>query len=299
MPSNTRRPRPGWKIVGVVLIGVILHLVLNHLPQNIHQHYGDLFRAAIVLLVGGAISYIVEHWLARLSLEHIGSRRTTSIRFLARLLLYLAIVLSLLAAFGVGLSSVVFGSAFVTVILGLAGQNFFGNLIAGIGLVIFHPFEVGDHISFVAWQYPMLMPSFPHESMKPAYSGIVSDINLAYTTIQTSDGTPMLIPNGVIIQSAIHNHERQHSQRFRFRFDLDLDLDPMQLVNRLEGIFKEWPYPVEVRLADVGASTFAVVLTAVVQARREEDVRSALVGALIPLVQVLRKTSENPRSESH
>ncbi len=297
--SNTRRPRAGWKIVGVVLIGVILQLVLNHLPQKIHHQYGDLFRAAIVLLVGGAISYIVENWLARLSLEHIGSRRTTSIRFLARLVLYLAIVLSLLAAFGVGLSSVVFGSAFVTVILGLAGQNFFGNLIAGIGLVIFHPFEVGDHISFVAWQYPMLMPSFPHESMKPAYTGIVSDINLAYTTLQTTEGTPMLIPNGVIIQSAIHNHERQHAQRLRFRFDLDLDLDPMQLVHRLEGLLKDWPYAVEVRLADIGASTFAVVLTAVVQGRREEDVRSALLGQLIPLVQQLRRTSENPRSESH
>lgn len=299
MSSNTKRPRAGWKIVGVVLIGVILQLVLNHLPQKIHHQYGDLFRAAIVLLVGGAISYIVENWLARLSLEHIGSRRTTSIRFLARLVLYLAIVLALLAAFGVGLSSVVFGSAFVTVILGLAGQNFFSNLIAGIGLVIFHPFEVGDRISFVAWQYPMLMPSFPHESMKPAYSGIVSDINLAYTTIQTNEGTPMLIPNGVIIQSAIHNHERQHSQRLRFRFDLDLDLDPMRLVHRLEELLKDWPYPVEVRLADVAAATFAIVLTAIVQGRREEDVRSALLGQLIPLVQDLRRTSENPRSESH
>ncbi len=299
MAPTSRKPRTGWKIILILLLGVALEVLLKHLPVSIQHHYGDLFKALIVLLVGGAISYLVEHWLGQISSERIGSRRVTSLRFVARLVLYLAIALALLAAFGVGLSSVVFGSAFVTVIIGLAGQNFFSNLIAGIGLIIFHPFEVGDRISFVAWQYPMLMPSYPHEAMKPGYTGIVTDINLAYTTLETEDGVPMMIPNGIIIQAAIHNQQRRQRQKFRFRFDLDLDLDPTQLLSRLEKIFDDWSYPIRVQLADVGTTSFAIVITGETSGQRDDAIRSDILMRLIPLVQELRSQASMPSSESH
>ncbi|MCY0880144.1 MAG: mechanosensitive ion channel family protein [Firmicutes bacterium] len=295
-PSSTKSPRPLWSIVGVLLGGIALKLLLNHLPPNIRHHYGDLFKAAIVVMVGGAISYVVERWLARLPHERIGARRATSLRFLARLVLYLAIALALLAAFGVGLSSVVFGSAFVTVILGLAGQSFFSNLIAGIGLVIFHPFEVGDHIQFVAWQYPILTPTFPHEALKPTYSGVVTDINLAYTTLEVEDGTPMMIPNGVLITAAIHNQARRERRLFRFRFDVDMALDPERLLPALEATFREWTYPVDVRLVDMGATTYGLAF--LVQAGREpeEVVRHAVLQRVLPIVQALKAT---PKNDSH
>jgi small-conductance mechanosensitive channel len=294
-PTSSKSPRPLWSILAVILFGIALKILLNHLPANIQHHYGDLFKAAIVLLVGGAVSYLVERWLARLPHERIGARRATSLRFLARLLLYLAIALALLAAFGVGLSSVVFGSAFVTVILGLAGQNFFSNLIAGIGLVIFHPFEVGDHIQFVAWQYPILTPTFPHEALKPTYSGIVTDINLAYTTLEVEDGTPMMIPNGVLITAAIHNQARRERQLFRFRFDVDANIDPAQLLPALEQAFAHGPYPVEIRLVDMGASTYGLAFFVSAANEREEVVRDAILKRALPIVQGLRST---PKSDS-
>lgn len=297
MASKPRPPRTGWKIIFVILIGIALQIVLNHLPDPIQKHYGDLFRAAIVLLVGGAISVFIEHWLQRVTADRVGSRRATSLRFLARLVLYLAIALALLADFGVGLSSVVFGSAFVTVILGLAGQNFFSNLIAGIGLVIFHPFEVGDRIHFVAWQYPLLMPSYPHEAMKPTYIGVVTDINLGYTTLTTDEGVPMLIPNGVIIQAAIHNYQRRKKQMMRFRFDLDLALDPLHLTEKAEERFKTLPYQVSVRLADVGATTFAILVLVETVNGRDEVIRHEILKQLVPLVQELRHQASNTESQ--
>lgn len=298
MPPK-RSGRVGWKVVLVIIVGVALHLLLVYLPQSIQKQYGDLFRAAIVILVGGAVSYLVERSLARVAADRLGPRRATSFRFLARLLLYLALVLALLAAFGVGLSSVVFGSAFFTVILGLAGQNFFGNLIAGIGLVLFHPFEVGDHISFVASQYGLLMPSFPHEQMKPAYSGVVQDINLAYTTLETDDGIPMTVPNGVIIQAAIENRKQQRRLRFRFRFDLDLAIDPGRLLPMLHADLAPLPYPVDVQLADVSAATFAIVVTGIAEERRTDAIRHSILEILIPLVQRLRMEPPAPSSDSH
>lgn len=291
MSPRPRKSRMGLKIILVILIGVGLMVLERHLPAPIHKNYGDLFRAAIVLLVGGAISYLVEHWLSQISTDRMGSRRVTSLRFMARLVLYLSIALALLAAFGVGLSSVVFGSAFLTVIIGLAGQSFFSNLIAGIGLVIFHPFEVGDRISFVAWQYPLLMPSYPHEALKPGYLGVVTDINLAYTTMEADDGIPMMIPNGILIQAAIHNQQRRQRQHFRFRFDLDLNLNPERLVRQADETLKSMPYNLKVQLTDLGATTFSLAISGDAPGRREDEVKNEILTHLIPLTQALRLSS--------
>ncbi|NMP21639.1 mechanosensitive ion channel family protein [Sulfobacillus harzensis] len=291
MNNQPKRTRTGWIIILVLLIGIGLEVALKHLPHSFQHHYGDLIRALIVLLDGGAISWLVERWLKNLSAERIGSRRATSLRFMARLVLYLAIALALLAAFGVGLSSVVFGSAFLTVILGLAGQSFFSNLIAGIGLVIFHPFEVGDRIAFVAWQYPLLMPSFAHDTTVPAYRGVVTDINLAYTTLMTDEGVPLQVPNGVLIQAAVHNYQRRQSQTVRLRFDLDLSLDPSQLIGKLQEALQALPMTVEVQLADVGPATFGLRVVAKARGGSEDAIRHQVLNALVPLVQQLRKAA--------
>lgn len=290
MPLKGKRPNLAWKVIAAILVGVGLHIVLVHLPQSIQKHYGDLFRAAIVLIVGGVISWALEAWLNGSAREWLGAHRAASFRFMTRLVLYLSVALALLAAFGVGLSSVVFGSAFLTVILGLAGQNFFANLIAGIGLIFYRPFEVGDRVSFVAWQFGVLMPSFPHERMKPTYSGTVRDVSLAYTTLETDEGLSMKVPNGILIQAYIENHRQAVGSPFRFRFDLDLALDPNILMPRLEDQLKSLQFSARVALADVGAATFAILLTG--HTTESEDVaRHAILRRLIPLVQELRGTT--------
>lgn len=288
--ASDKKPRLAWKVVLAILVGVGLHVVLIHLPDNIQKHYGDLFRATIVLLVGGAISYFFESWLKGAATNLLGTRRGTSFRFLGRLVLYLSLTLALLAAFGVGLSSVVFGSAFLTVILGLAGQNFFSNLIAGIGLIFFRPFEVGDRIRFITWQFTLLMPSFPHERLKPAYSGVVRDITLAYTTLETDDNVPMMIPNGIMIQAYIENHRHESRLPFRIRFDLDLAVDPTRLLPRIETALTSLSYPVTVQLTDVGATTYGMIMSGETQGKREDLVRHEILQHLIPLIQESRQT---------
>jgi small-conductance mechanosensitive channel len=293
VPLHGKRPHLAWKVIAAILVGIGLHVVLVHLPPHIQKHYGDLFRAAIVLLVGGAISWFFESWLNGSARDWLGAHRAASFRFMGRLVLYLSVALALLAAFGVGLSSVVFGSAFFTVILGLAGQNFFANLIAGIGLIFYRPFEVGDKVNFVAWQLGVVMPSYPHEKMKPTYSGTVRDVSLAYTTLETDEGITMKVPNGILIQAYIETRPQDARVPFRFRFDLDLALDPAVLLPKLETQLKTLHFPVKVSLADVGAATFAVVLTGYT-GEPEDAARHAILRRLIPLVQELRETTAQP-----
>lgn len=73
------------------------------------------------------------------------------------------------------------------IIIGIAAQDSFGNIISGIALVFFQPFRVGDLIT-VGDSY-----------------GRVKDINLRHTTILTGDDRIIIIPNSALNKDTVVN----------------------------------------------------------------------------------------------
>lgn len=215
-------------------------------------------RAVVILVVGSIIVKIVESMVLSKSLTALTPRQRTIAGFAIRLALYLGILLAVLAGIGIGLSSFVFGGAFLTVVLGLAGQSVLTNILGGIWLVMFQPFQVSDSISFMTWQYAMMPPSYPHEAIKPTYSGKVTDINIMYTTIITDEGDPMVLPNGIMAQAAIVNRSRSGARRSGIRFDVPISVDPHVLTTNLLEDLGTWDRPPILEMTDVTIDTYTV-----------------------------------------
>jgi small-conductance mechanosensitive channel len=93
----------------------------------------------------------------------------------------------ILAIWGTGLVLPVALLGALTVALSLALQDVLKNLVAGIYLLLEHPFVIGDHIS--------LTP----------YSGEVKDIQIRYTSLIMEGGEIVLIPNSMLFSSAVIN----------------------------------------------------------------------------------------------
>ena len=253
-------------ITGVFIVALIVAILLNpqaglmHLVPRVLQ---DPVRAVLVLAFGVLLSWLLErYWFGRV---HPGRgplpvRQITALRFVMRLVLYMAVAVGVLAAFGVGVPSVVFGGAFLTVVLGLAGQTVLANMLGGIWLVMFHPFEVGDRVEIITWQYPLLMPSYGHESLKPSYIGTITDVSLMYTQMNTDTGLPMSIPNGILVQAAITNRNRGDVHRLRVRFEVDQHVDPDALVAAIERQLAHSVPGVQVLMVDVSPTTYSVVV---------------------------------------
>lgn len=251
-----------------------------------------IIRALVVLVVGAGVSRLLERRLFALSTDRLGAHRSSTIRYVTRLLLYTGIVLTALGALGAGLPSVVFGGAFVTVVIGLAGQTVFSNVIAGIWIIIFRPFRVGDSIGIITWQYPVLMPSFPHEALRPTYAGRVADINLMYTELENGDGYPHLIPNGILIQAFIENRSRTPLHRVRMRFDVAFDVDAGACTRGLRTrVGSSFPNgQVEVFVADVYPTAYSVIVI-VTTSERDDTVRDRVLQHALEIMGELRGTA--------
>jgi len=296
-------PRHPWRgtlisIVILVVMGIAIGFLVDQptgflkgLPKSLQT----IVHAVIVLAVGFGVSRLLERRLFRLASDHLRADQTTWLKYLVRLVLYVTIILSILAAVGVGLSSLVFGGAFATVIIGLAGQQVFANIIGGAWLLIFHPFRVGDYIGLVTWQYPLLMPSYPHEALRPAYYGHVRDINFMYTELENNDGYPQLIPNGIIMQAFIENRSGRPNRHLRVRLDIPLDVDAALFADEFSKVLEPHcarygEHSISIKMADVSVGGYSFLVTFDVN-RNWEDARSdVLLQAAIVLRQMRQQS---------
>lgn len=99
-------------------------------------------------------------------------------------LLVLALV-TLLGTLGVQVAPLVAGLGLGGFALGFALRDMVSNLLAGILILLYHPFRPGNEISVAGKQ------------------GRVAEINLRYTVLHASDDRTILIPNSMIFTNPV------------------------------------------------------------------------------------------------
>lgn len=187
-------------------------------PSTLH---GAVLLALIFALVAWLFGRSLRVAVQRL-LAHDKHARVDlmAVQFLAKLARYCVYVLAFVLYTQVvpGLSGL--GSAsltsisVITVILGLAAQNTLGNLIAGISLLLYRPFNLGDRLQVSA---PTGLET-----------GTVENLTLGYTLLRTDDNRRVVVPNSLMAsQSTINlttNDPRMIcSVPMTISYDADLD----------------------------------------------------------------------------
>lgn len=80
-------------------------------------------------------------------------------------------------------------SGLVAIVIGLAAQESLANVIAGIFITIFKPFNIGDRVHLAG----------------DDISGNIKSINLRHTIINSYTGIDIIVPNSIIGTSKIEN----------------------------------------------------------------------------------------------
>jgi small-conductance mechanosensitive channel len=113
-----------------------------------------------------------------------------TVGFLVRFFTIVTAVLVALRVAGLDPRTLAVGGAFTAVILGLAAQQTFGNLFAGLVLLSARPFRVGDRVRLQGG------------GLAGEIVGVVSSLGLLYTTF--SDGeNQIMVPNNVVLSVAV------------------------------------------------------------------------------------------------
>lgn len=151
--------------------------------------YGPKVLGVLVVLFA---AWVIAGWVRRLILA--GLARTkfdlTLAKFFANMARWTILVMGVLACletFGIRSTSVAAVVGAVGLAIALGFQGTLGNLAAGVLLLIFRPFKIGDAV-IVAGQ-----------------TGVVDGIDLFTTNLDTADYRRIIIPNGAIFNAIIEN----------------------------------------------------------------------------------------------
>ena len=162
---------------------------------------GKVLLALVVWFVGKfAIKRILGLMDKIKGLDKIEPNTRTFINSAVKWLLYVILIVSIVSILGVPMASVitVLGTAGAAVALSLQGS--LANLAGGIMMVIFKPFKVGDFVEAAG------------------VSGVVKEITLFYTVLNTPDNCRIHVPNGSLMNANIIDYSAEDTRRVDLTF---------------------------------------------------------------------------------
>lgn len=216
--------------------------------------YGIVF-IFFAWLVGRIVALAVQRMMKRPRHFHLAPDPTV-IRFLGQLIRVVVYVFAFVSYCHVipGLQSL--GHAWlasvgvVSVVFGLAAQNTLGNLVAGITLLLYRPFSLGDELQINA---PTGLET-----------GVVESLNLGYTILRTPDNRRVVIPNSAMASQTCINLSMLDQRvicaiPFNFGYDTDLEKARAILLDLAKQLSKD-ASPPECPITAYGGGSFTLTL---------------------------------------
>jgi len=133
--------------------------------------------------------------------------------FIVRLVTLAAAVLVSLRLAGLSPGTLAAGAGFTAIVLGLAAQQTFGNVLAGLVLLSARPFQIGDRVRFKGFGMDV--------------EGTVAAHGLLYVTMQDGEDL-VLVPNNTALTMSVRPIREPTAVDMRARLPLAVDPEVVQ-----------------------------------------------------------------------
>ncbi len=211
--------------------------------ERLLHHGQQLLLVLVVIFVGWILAGVFARTV-RISLEKAKLEATLTLFFTqaARWFVLVMTGLGVLSLFGVETTSLAAVIGAGSLAIGLAWQGALSNFAAGVMLLVFRPYRIGDTVNV------------------NGTLGKVKELELFTTTLDTVDNRRFIVPNASIFGATIENlsHHQQRRVDVAVGVSYAADIDHTRIVLReaiasVPGVLSE-PEPV-VYLLELGTST--------------------------------------------
>jgi len=186
------------------------------LPERADRLLTHVTVTALLVQAALWLNRLIVGWL-RYSLRTRGADDPAGVSalnilgFIARLALWVFVLLLALDNFGFNITALIAGLGIGGVAVALAAQNILGDLFASLSIIFDRPFVIGDFI------------------VVGDQMGTVEYIGLKTTRIRSLSGEQIIFANSDLLQSRIHNYKRMNERRVLFRFGVVYETPPETL----------------------------------------------------------------------
>jgi small conductance mechanosensitive channel len=177
----------------------------------------QVIGAFAVLIVGrivaGSLRRVTRRALERAELDPV------LVPFFASVVYYLtliAVVIAVLSLFGIETTSLVAVLGAAGLAVGLALQGTLSNFAAGVMLLIFRPFKVGNYVEVAGT------------------GGSVQEVGLFSTVLHSPDNVRIIIPNAAVFSDTIKNYSANDTRRNDLVIGISYDDDIARAIQTID-----------------------------------------------------------------
>ncbi len=229
---------------GFVITHHKIYLPMDWLtPEQITLIFQEYLIPAATALLLLFLVFVIAGWAKRLTKRTLEKTRVdvTLTKFFSNMARYIVLVVGLIAVLGqVGIETASFAAILAAAgfAIGMAFQGTLSNFSAGIMLLFFRPFKVGDLVSV------------------NGTTGVVDEIELFTTHLNTPDNKRIIVPNGAIFGSTIENMT-YHDTR---RVDVAVGTDYGASLDDARRVIESACEAIDRRLVEKGVEAYLVNL---------------------------------------
>jgi small conductance mechanosensitive channel len=190
---------------------------INSILPKLLEFGGNLVGALIVWFIGRwAIGFAIKLLAKALKSRQFDSTVTNYLTSFIGVLLQVVLIVAILGMFGINTTSFAALLAAAGVAIGAAWSGLLANFAAGLFLVLFRPFKVGDVIS------------------AGGVTGKVVEIGIFATRINTLDNIMTIVGNNKIFSDNIQNFSENAYRRVDLIAQLNHNVDYRDAIDRLQ-----------------------------------------------------------------
>lgn len=222
--------------------------VVNETMAFVSQWGLQVIGAIAVLIIGRWIAGSLRRFTRR-SLER-AKVDASLVPFLSSLVYYLAltvVVIAVLNLFGIETTSLIAVLGAAGLAVGLAMQGTLSNFAAGVMLLLFRPFRIGDYVEI------------------GGTAGGVAEVGIFTTTLNTPDNVRITVPNSAVFGETIKNYSANDTRRndlvvgIGYADDIGKAIDAIQRVVDGDARVLKDPAPV-IAVSELGDSSVNLVV---------------------------------------
>lgn len=182
------------------LVNWVNDVLLPYIPK--------LILALVVLAVGWILASALSKVTMRITKKFkIDQSVQSFIHSFLNISLKVLVVITFLAFLGINISAIITAVGAAGVAVALALQNNLSNVASGLIILITRPFKVGDFVEY--------------EGM----SGTVTDIQIMFTHLNTTDNKVIVIPNSNLTSNKVVNYSAEDKRRVDLNISISYDND--------------------------------------------------------------------------
>ena len=181
----------------------------------------SILLAIVIFVVGRYVIKLINKLIANmLERRRVEPTIQSFLKSFTNILLTILLVITVISALGVNTTSFAALLASAGVAIGMALSGNLQNLAGGIILLLFKPYKVGDFID------------------AQGISGIVQEIQIFHTIIQTVDNKQIYIPNGALSSGSVTNYSVKELRRVDWTVSVEYGTDVEKVQTTLMNLIE-------------------------------------------------------------